>query len=131
MLVQVQPTRPLTFFGRVCDFGRSFLTLVGDLYVMDSDPSGVLGERGMYEDKDLWPFKCPECGEEFTEEIGWLKAQTQNIAIKCPGILDPLGPILCPVTVRYSAEDFRLALAEAQAGRRDPFRETWIRKERP
>jgi len=42
----------------------------------------------MYEDKDPWPFKCPECGEEFTEEIGGLKAQTgYEISVKCPGIV--------------------------------------------
>jgi hypothetical protein len=85
----------------------------------------------MYEDKDLWPFKCPECGEEFTKEIGWLKTQTPNIEIKCPGILNTLGPIPCPQTLRYRAEEFRLALSEATAGRYDPFRHTWVRKERP
>jgi hypothetical protein len=76
----------------------------------------------MYKDEDDWPFKCPECGEEFTEKIGRLKTQTPTIAVKCPGIVDPLGPIPCSVTLRYSAEEFRLALAKAKAGRHDPFR---------
>ncbi len=42
----------------------------------------------MYEDKDLWPLKCPECGKEFTKEIGWLKAHTD---VKCRGVLNTLG----------------------------------------
>ncbi len=85
----------------------------------------------MYQDKDPWPFKCPECGEEFAQEIGWLKTQTPTIAVRCPGILNPLGPIPCPVTIRYSAEQFRRELTEAQARRYDPFRHRWVRKERP
>jgi len=85
----------------------------------------------MYEDEDPWPFKCPECGEEFTEKIGRLKAQTPTIVVKCPGILDTLGPIPCPQTLRYSAEEFRLTLAEAKTGRLDPFRDIWVRKQRP
>lgn len=86
----------------------------------------------MYEDKDPWPFKCPQCGEEFTEEIGRLKAQARgkNISAKCPGIIG-VGPIRCPITVRYSAEQFLLKLAEAKAGRFDPFGTLWIRKSRP
>jgi hypothetical protein len=85
----------------------------------------------MYKDEDLWPFKCPECGQEFTKEIGWLKTQTPTIAVKCPGILDPTGPIPCPRTLLYDTEEFRLALAEAKAGRYDPFGNAWVRKERP
>jgi hypothetical protein len=85
----------------------------------------------MYENEDPWPFKCPECGEEFTKEIGWLKTQTPTIVVKCPGILNPLGPIPCPITIGYRAEQFRLDLTEAQARRYDPFRHTWVRKERP
>lgn len=85
----------------------------------------------MYEDKDPWPFRCPECGEEFTEEIGRLKAQTKNVEVRCPGILNPVGPIPCPVTIRYSTKQFGLMLAEAQAGSTDPFGATWFRKQRP
>jgi hypothetical protein len=85
----------------------------------------------MYEDEDTWPFKCPECGEEFTKKIGWLKAQSPTISVKCPGVLNKLGPIPCPVTIRYSAEEFRLILTEAKAGRHDPFRNTWVRKDHP
>jgi hypothetical protein len=86
----------------------------------------------MYEDKDkdkdLWPLKCPECGEEFTKEIGWLKAHTD---VKCPGVLNTLGPILCPVTITYRKEQLDLDIAQAKAGRLDPFRAAWVRKERP
>jgi hypothetical protein len=81
----------------------------------------------MYEDHDPWPFKCPECGEEFTEQIGRLK--TQGFA-KCPGFSTP-GPIPCPMTINVRAEEFGLALTEAKAGRYDPFRHTWVRKQRP
>jgi hypothetical protein len=91
----------------------------------------AIGGGVMYEDKDPWPFKCPECGEEFTQEIGWLKAQTPTISVKCPGIINTVGPIPCPVTLRYSGEEFRLMLAKAKAGGHDPFGATWVRKERP
>lgn len=78
----------------------------------------------MYEDKDFWPFKCPQCGEEFNKEIGWLKAHAKGfqLDIKCPGIINRLGPILCPNTLRYDTKEFRLILAEAKAGRFDPWR---------
>jgi hypothetical protein len=85
----------------------------------------------MYDDKDPWPFKCPECGEEFTKEIGWLKAQSPAISIRCPGVSSGPGAVPCPVTLRYSAEDFRRTLAEAKARGADVFRYTWTRKERP
>jgi hypothetical protein len=66
----------------------------------------------MYEDQDLWPIKCPSCGEEFFKQVGWLKTHT---AIRCPGE----G---CATTIHTSAEEFGLALAEAKKGRFDPFR---------
>jgi hypothetical protein len=79
----------------------------------------------VYEDKDFWPFKCPHCGEEFKKEVGWLKALPNDdfyLSVKCPGIVNRLGPILCPNTLRYGAEEFRSMLAEAKAGRFDPWR---------
>jgi hypothetical protein len=82
----------------------------------------------MYEDKDPWPIKCPECGEEFTKEIGWLKTHSE---VRCPGVLNPTGPILCPVTIRYRTEQFCLEVAEAKARGADPFRHLWTRKQRP
>jgi hypothetical protein len=82
----------------------------------------------MYEDNDLWPIKCPECGEEFTKEVGWLKAHTE---VRCPGVLNALGPILCPVTITYGTEQLGLDIAEAKAGRLDPFGTYWTRKVRP
>lgn len=81
----------------------------------------------MYEDQDLWPIKCPYCGEEFTEKIGRLKA---NFSVKCPAVTLP-GPVPCPTTINMRDEEFRLMLAEAQAGRHDPFRHIWTRKQRP
>jgi hypothetical protein len=79
----------------------------------------------MYEDKDFWPFKCPQCGEEFKKEIGWLKAQPNDdfsLSVRCPGIINRLGPVLCPNTLKYGAEEFRFMLAEAKAARFDPWR---------
>jgi hypothetical protein len=81
----------------------------------------------MYEEKDTWPFKCPECGEEFAKEIGWLKAQYPTISIKCPGVINELGPICCPQTLMYRAEEFSSALIEAKAGRYDPW-SVWVRR---
>lgn len=64
----------------------------------------------MYEDDDLWPIKCPECGEEFTEKIGRMKAGEQS---RCPR---------CLLNLWHPKEQFLLALGEAQAGRSDPWR---------
>ena len=36
----------------------------------------------MYEDHDLWPIKCSNCRNEFTEEVGRIKAG--NELIRCP-----------------------------------------------
>ena len=38
----------------------------------------------MYEDKDPWPFRCPQCGNEFTEEIGRLKANPRTLRLGAP-----------------------------------------------
>jgi hypothetical protein len=67
----------------------------------------------MYEDKDPWPIKCPECHEEFVAEVGRIKAGER---IKCPGVD-------CTLSVWYPAEQFRLMLAEAEAGIFDPWRD--------
>jgi hypothetical protein len=81
----------------------------------------------MYDDDDDWPFKCPDCGEEFTKKIGWLKTQTE---VKCPGVLNPLGPIPCPHTLTDNHGEFPHALAEAKAGRLDPWA-SWLRRPPP
>jgi hypothetical protein len=81
----------------------------------------------MYEDEDLWPIKCGHCGEEFTEKIGRLKA---NLSVECPAVSLP-GPVRCGTLITIRDEEFRLALAQAQAGRYDPFRHLWVRKTRP
>jgi hypothetical protein len=67
----------------------------------------------MYEDNDLWPVKCPACGEEFTKQVGWLKTHD---TVKCPGT----G---CPTTINVPREGFALALAQARDGRFDPYGE--------
>jgi DNA-directed RNA polymerase subunit RPC12/RpoP len=36
----------------------------------------------MFEDQDLWPVQCPNCGYETKKEIGWLKT---NRRVQCPG----------------------------------------------
>jgi hypothetical protein len=82
----------------------------------------------MYEDQDLWPLKCPECGEEFTKEIGWLKAHT---TVRCPGVIDPLGPIPCPITLTYRTDEFCIEVAEAKARKLDIFWHVWTIKKRP
>lgn len=91
----------------------------------------AFGDNAVYEDNDLWPFKCPECGEEFTKEIGWLKAQGPKIRVKCPGIVNLLGPIPCPITIECSDKEFGLMLTEAEAGGHNVFGTTWVRKRRP
>jgi DNA-directed RNA polymerase subunit RPC12/RpoP len=75
----------------------------------------------VYEDKDLWPFKCPKCGKEFTQQIGHLKIET---TIRCPG----QG---CSMAFKMSPAEFDVALAKAKAGEYDPFRFTWNRKQGP
>jgi hypothetical protein len=66
----------------------------------------------MYEDEDLWPIKCPSCGHEFTEKIGWLKTAT---VYRCSGAGG------CNVTLRHPTEQFLLALAEARDRKLDPW----------
>jgi hypothetical protein len=40
----------------------------------------------MYEDDDLWPIKCPECGNEFLEKVSRIKTGER---IKCPTVNVP------------------------------------------
>ena len=63
----------------------------------------------MYEDKDPWPIRCSECGEEFTEEIGWMKTA---IVYRCP---------VCGARFHHPTEQFLMALAEAREGRLNPW----------
>ena len=67
----------------------------------------------MYKDKDLWPVKCPECHEEFVAEVGRMKAGEK---LKCPAKY-------CAVNFWYPTKQFLLTLAEADAGRLDPWRD--------
>jgi hypothetical protein len=65
----------------------------------------------MYEDDEVWPLKCPRCLREFTEKVESLKTGPR---LQCPD---------CGLGFTFSAEEFRTALAEARAGRYDPWRE--------
>ena len=66
----------------------------------------------MYEDDKPWPFVCPNCGQAFQKQIGWLKTHE---AIRCPG----KG---CGVLFKYSYEKLGAEIAEAREGRYDPMR---------
>jgi hypothetical protein len=74
----------------------------------------------MYQDKDLWPVKCPECHEEFVAEVGRMKAGEQ---LRCPAKY-------CALSFWYPTRQFLLTLAEAEAGRIDPWRDM-IRLQKP
>ena len=65
----------------------------------------------MYEDKDLWPIKCFDCKEEFTEEIGRIKAGVRS---RCPS---------CELSFPHPHEQFLLALTEARKEPPRPLRE--------
>lgn len=63
----------------------------------------------MFEDGDLWPFSCPQCGEEFVVQIGKLKSGKMPRCAWCQARL--------PITV----EMFTAALAKARAGEFNPW----------
>ena len=63
----------------------------------------------MYEDQDLWPFKCIGCLTEFTANIGWLETSG---SICCPD---------CYLVHQYSHREFLMALAKARKGEFNPF----------
>jgi hypothetical protein len=65
----------------------------------------------MYEDNDLWPIKCPECGNEFLEKVSRVNTGER---IKCPSVD-------CSTGVWHPPEQFKLALAQANAGIFDPY----------
>jgi hypothetical protein len=64
----------------------------------------------MYEDHELFPFKCSRCLNEFEEQIGRVKTEG---AFRCPecGLL------------HYGREEFLLYLSEARKGTLDPYGE--------
>lgn len=84
---------------------------------------------GAYDDEAMWPLKCANsrCSAEFETQIGWLKTHAE---VKCPGVINPLGPIPCPDTIRIDRGDLDFHIAEAKAGRYDPYA-IWVRKRRP
>jgi hypothetical protein len=65
--------------------------------------------RAVYEDKDFWPIKCPDCLNEFTEEIGRMKAGAE---IRYPD---------CKIILTDPAKQFLVHLAKARNGELDPW----------
>jgi hypothetical protein len=63
----------------------------------------------MYEDKDVWPIRCPHCGHGFTAKIGHLK---RGVVTTCVGCSNDIG---------HSTEEFHLALSEARNGKLNPW----------
>jgi hypothetical protein len=68
--------------------------------------------RPMYQDKDLWPFKCPECGEEFTRsKSSWLPhgprlrsmldmvASSLSLRLPCRGCARTAAPGPAPLLI--------------------------------
>lgn len=63
----------------------------------------------MYENHDFWPFKCPNCRNEFTEQIGRI-----NSGVK----------VICPECFTWLADydkRFAVILTEARSGNFDPW----------
>ncbi len=63
----------------------------------------------MYEDTDFWPFKCPNCRNEFTEQVGRINAGGQVI---CPQ---------CRIWLTDHDKEFVVHLAKARNGLFDPW----------
>ena len=67
------------------------------------------GDSGMYENDDLWPFKCPWCGHGFTERIGRVKSR---LVSSCPE---------CSLGFAHDEQEFLFELSEAREGRHNPW----------
>ncbi len=67
------------------------------------------GDRGMYEDDDLWPLKCPWCSHGFTERIGRVKLR---LVSSCPE---------CSLDFAHDEQEFFFDLSEAREGRYNPW----------
>jgi DNA-directed RNA polymerase subunit RPC12/RpoP len=72
----------------------------------------------MYEDEDFWPFKCPYCLHEFTEQIVRINAGTE---VRCPD---------CRTRFTDHHKQFAVALAEARNGAFNPWR-NMVRVQKP
>jgi rubredoxin len=62
----------------------------------------------MYEDTDVWPIKCANCGYEFTEEIGRIEAGDEIGCPECGTDNDP-------------CEHFSVYLSLARKGEFNPW----------
>jgi DNA-directed RNA polymerase subunit RPC12/RpoP len=64
----------------------------------------------MYEDTYPWPIKCSVCLNEFTKEVGRMKAGEKA---RCPE---------CGLRIVYSVKQFERELAEHNRLSLDPYR---------
>ena len=64
----------------------------------------------MYEDNYPWPIKCGTCLNEFSQEIGRMKAGEE---LRCPS---------CKVQFVYSVKEFEREVAETFKLGLDPYR---------
>jgi DNA-directed RNA polymerase subunit RPC12/RpoP len=72
----------------------------------------------MYEDAYPWPIKCHICLNEFTKEVGRMKAGEEA---RCPD---------CGVRFVYPVREFERELAETSRLRLDPYR-NMVRLKKP
>ena len=72
----------------------------------------------MYQDNYPWPIKCIVCLNEFTKEVGRMKAREE---VRCP---------LCGLRIVYSVEQFEREIAETSQLGLDPYR-NMIRLNKP
>ena len=72
----------------------------------------------MYEDNYPWPIKCSNCLNEFTKQIGSMKAGEE---IRCPD---------CKLRFVYSVKEFERDLAEHTRLGLDPYR-NMVRLDKP
>jgi DNA-directed RNA polymerase subunit RPC12/RpoP len=72
--------------------------------------TGEVGRNAMYKDTYPWPIKCHICLNEFTVEVGRMKAEKE---LRCPG---------CGGRLEYMVKQFESKLAEAIRLRLDPYR---------
>ena len=70
----------------------------------------ITASDAIYEAKNFWPFKCPNCLYEFAEEIGRINAGTKVI---CPE---------CHTWLTDHDKQFIVKLTEARNGQFDPWR---------
>jgi DNA-directed RNA polymerase subunit RPC12/RpoP len=73
----------------------------------------------MFEDEDLWPVQCPNCGHISREPIGWLKESGRH---SCPA---------CSAKLWYDKNTFLDVLDDAQRAVDNFSRSIRAGKEKP